>query len=104
MNKTKLQQELLQKIKPGVKPSELKKNKNTNGEKAFHHDILISPSHQLNNTPASSPPASPIIVPVDKKSQPKPPISAETAKQIKQLQEQVNFHANTANNYLTNLQ
>jgi len=100
MNKDQLQQDLLKNIKPGVKASDLKKKaKNINGEKAPYFDIIISPSHQENNTPASSPPASPIIEPVDKKNQPKPsqesilpsPIDIELADQIKQLQQDVNY-------------
>jgi hypothetical protein len=114
MTKLDLQKELLEKVKLGVKPSDFKKKaKNINGEKDFNPNIFLnSPSRQENNTPASSPPVSPIIIPIDKKSQPNhrpesilpPPIVQEENQQIKQLQEQVNFHANTAQTHLTNLQ
>jgi hypothetical protein len=94
MNKLDLQQELLEKVKPGIKPSDLKKLKNSNGEKDFGLDNSQSfLSHQENNTPASSPPASPVIVPVDKKTKPDLSFEYELAllTKIQQLQEQVDF-------------
>src|SRR6266508_215531 len=100
MNKDDLQKELLEKVKPGIKPSDLKKSKNTNGEKALgssNSSPLIFPSHQTNSP--LTPPASPIIIPIDKKPQPKssqesilpPPIVQGENKKIKQLQAQVNY-------------
>ena len=98
MNKDNLQQELLEKVKPGIKPSDLKKSKNTNGEKALgssNSSPLIFPSHQTNSP--LTPPDSPIIVPIDKKNSQKqgqegilPPPIAES-KKLNQLQAQVNY-------------
>jgi len=97
MNKDNLQQELLEKVKPGIKPSDLKKSKNTNGEKALgssNSSPLIFPSHQTNSP--LTPPDSPIIVPIDKKNSQKQdkegnsPSPIEINK-IKQLQAQVNY-------------
>jgi hypothetical protein len=96
MTKPDFQKELLEKIKQGVKPSDLKKSKNINGEKDFEplslpvDGSLFSPSHQENNTPASSPPASPVIVPVDKKNKQKQS-PAKKDQIIQQLQGQVRF-------------
>lgn len=114
MIKLDLQKELLEKIKPGIKPRDLKKpNKNSQG--------------------IPTPPPSPIIVPLDKKiSQKQGPKSILTSpivqdegyesdssiisneqplksnqkenQQIKQLQQEVNYWVTTASNYLTNLQ
>src|SRR2546429_5095810 len=100
MNKDNLQQELLEKVKQGIKPSDLKKSKNTNGEKALgssNSSPLIFPSHQTNSP--LTPPASPIIIPIDKKNSQKPgqegilppPIVQGENKKIKQLQAQVNY-------------
>lgn len=90
MNKDNLQKELLEKVKKGIKPSDLKKQGKT-------------------PTPASTPPPSPIITPIDKKpskNQDKtinnPPLLSN--KEIEELQNQVNFWSQTANNHLTNLQ
>src|SRR4051794_12916127 len=68
MTKQELQKELKEKVKPGVKPSDLRKLKRSKSA----GDILA--------TPASQP------------------------KQITQLQDQVKFHAETAQNYLQALQ
>ncbi|CAJ0837031.1 20393_t:CDS:2 [Entrophospora sp. SA101] len=63
MIKPDFQKELLEKVKKGIKPSDLKKKvKNSNGEKGLgssNSSPLIFPSHQENNTPASSPPVTP---------------------------------------------
>ena len=60
-----LQKEILAKVKPGTKPSDLKK--------------------QTKNSQIPTPPDSPIIVPVDKKPKPKQgPTPIIESKQIKQ--------------------
>ena len=98
MNKDNLQQELLEKVKQGIKPSDLKKSKNTNGEKALgssNSSPLIFPSHQTNSP--LTPPDSPIIVPIDKKNSQKPgqedilPPPIAESKKLNQLQTQVNY-------------
>jgi len=81
MNKDQLKQELLAKIKQGIKPSQLKKPRKAS----------------QTSTPASSPPTSPIIVPVDKKTKTnitnrnKSPSKNTDETLINQLQEQVDF-------------
>ena len=67
MTKDQLQQELKEKVKEGVKPSDLKKLKRSKSA----DDIPTSPSQE---------------------------------KQITQLQSQVKFHSQTAQNYLKSLQ
>lgn len=100
MNKDQLAQELKQKVKPGIKPSDLKKSKNTNGEKALgssNSSPFIFPSHQTNSP--LTPPDSPIIIPIDKKTGKKPgqegilppSIVQGESKKINQLQAQVNY-------------
>ena len=84
MTKLALQQELKEKVKLGVKPSDLKKR-----------TITIP-----------TPPDSPIIEPI-KKTKPKPKPESplvQASKQIKQLAKDVDYWTATANNYLTNLQ
>jgi len=93
MNKTKLQQELKEKIKEGIKPSDLKKK-----------------GKNISQIP--TPPASPVIVPVDKKPSKKPgksndlppPIVQGESKKIKELEKDLNFWKTTASNHLSSLQ
>jgi chromosome segregation ATPase len=85
-NKDNLQKELQQKVKPGIKPSHLRKSKS------------------LDNIPSAPPLPNP---PLQKsKSQLDIPVLNEPSQeqQISQLQEQVKFHAQTAQNYLQSLQ
>ncbi len=87
MTKDQLQQELKKEIRPGVKPSDLK-NK-------------LKRSKSTDDIPASSPPNIPL-----KKSQSQleiPLTQPNSKEQITNLKEQVKFHAETAQNYLTSL-
>jgi chromosome segregation ATPase len=84
MTKEQLQKELKEKVKPGVKPSQLKRSKSAD-------DIPSSPP----NTPLKKS-QSQLEIPVTQQSSSKD--------QITQLQEQVKFHAETAQNYLQSLQ
>ena len=86
MTKQKLQQELLEEVKEGVKPSDLKKLKRSKSA-----DDIPSPS-----TP----------IPLKKtQSQLEIPLTQPNSKeQISNLKEQVKFHAETAANYLKSLQ
>ncbi|CAH1756988.1 6483_t:CDS:10 [Entrophospora sp. SA101] len=81
-----LQQELKAKVKPGIKPSHLRKSKSLS-------DIPVAPP--LPNTPLQKS-KSQLDIPVSQ--QPTP------SQQISQLQEQVKFHAQTSQNYLQSLQ
>jgi hypothetical protein len=81
MTKQALQKELQTKVRPGIKPSQLKRSKSL-------PDIT----------------ASPVPIPLKRTlSQPEsqPP---DLAKQIKQLKQELIFSQQTAQNYLTNLQ
>jgi len=85
MTKQALQQELKEKVKAGVKPSDLKKLKRSKS------------ADDIPQTPAS--------VPLKKsQSQLEIPLQPSLKEQITQLQEQVHFHAETAANYLKSLQ
>ena len=89
MTKQQLQQELKEKVKAGVKPSDLRKLKRSKSE----GDIPKAPP-----LPSS--------VPLSRsKSQLEIPLTQpNSTEQISQLQEQVKFHAETASNYLKSLQ
>ena len=80
MTKQQLQKELLEKVKEGVKPSDLKKKK------------LIKPKSLENDEGYSS----------EEEKIPTPPITPN--QKIKDLQKQVNFWTNTAQNHLKSLQ
>src|SRR4051794_30695238 len=86
MTKHDLQQELKEKVKAGVKPSHLKKLKRSKSV-----DDIVSSS---------------VVTPLQKsKSQLEIPITQPSPnQQITDLQEQVKFHAQTAQNYLQSLQ
>ena len=86
MPKKKLQQEIKDKVKPGVKPSDLKKLKRSKS--------------------ADDIPSTPTSVPLKKsQSQLEIPLTQPNPKeQISNLKEQVKFHAETAANYLKSLQ
>lgn len=87
MTKSQLQKELKEKVREGIKPSDLKKLKR---------------SKSADDIPASSTPNVPL-----KKSQSQleiPLTQPSSKQQISQLQEQVKFHAETASNYLQSLQ
>ncbi len=97
MNKDNLQQELLEKVKQGIKPSDLKKRKTS-----LYHSMP-----EENNTPPASPPISPIIEPIGKswnsgnnKKAPEP----EKDQKFQALERKVNFWSQTAQTHLTNLQ
>src|SRR5436309_4389702 len=87
MTKENLQKELKEKVKEGVKPSDLKKLKRSKSE---------------GDIPKASPQSTPL-----KKSQSQletPLTQPNSAQQITQLKEQVRFQAQTAANYLKSLQ
>src|SRR5437879_12905496 len=85
MTKDQLQTELKQKVKPGIKPSHLRKSKSLSA-------IPIAPP--LPNTPLQK-----------SKSQLEIPTQQPTPEQqIIQLQDQIKFHAQTSQNYLASLQ
>ncbi|CAG8776949.1 9221_t:CDS:1, partial [Cetraspora pellucida] len=73
MIKEKLQKEILEKVKPGTKPSDLKKKRGNTTQ--FTHGI-------------PTPPPSPILQPTKTNN-------------LKELQQQVQFHAREAQNYLS---
>lgn len=86
MTKQQLQKELKEKVKEGVKPSDLKKLKRSKSA----DDIPSSPAQS---------------VPLKKsQSQLEIPLQPSLKEQVIQLQDQVKFHSETAANYLTSLQ
>src|SRR5687767_9976587 len=89
MTKDQLQKELKEKVREGIKPSDLKKLKR---------------SKSADDIPKAPP--LPNSVPVKKsQSQSEIPLNQSSPKsQITQLQNQVKFHAETAANYLKSLQ
>src|SRR4051812_39768276 len=88
MTKQDLQKELKDKVKPGVKPSELKKIKRSKSE---------------GDIPKTSP--LPNSVPLKKSQSQLEPLTQSNSKpSISQLQAQVRFHTQTAQNYLKSLQ
>lgn len=89
MNKEQLQQELLAKIKGGIKPSDLKK-----------------PSKKPAKTPLSPPPIvqSDDGYESDKSDKSIPPAPPLPNKQIKELKKDIQFWTTTANTHLKNLQ
>src|SRR5687768_9263514 len=89
MTKDQLQKELKEKVREGIKPSDLKKLKR---------------SKSADDIPQTSTPSQ--SVPLTKsQSQSEIPLNQSSPKsQITQLQNQVRFHAETAANYLKSLQ
>jgi hypothetical protein len=86
MTKQDLQKELKEKVKEGVKPSDLKKLKRSKSA-----DDIPSPSTQS--------------IPLKKsQSHLEIPLQPSSKEQITQLSEQVKFHTQTASNYLQALQ
>ena len=87
MTKDQFQQELNKEVRPGVKPSDLKRK--------------LKRSKSADDIPASSTPN----IPLQKsQSQSEIPLTQPTSEQtITNLQEQVKFHAETAQNYLQSL-
>jgi hypothetical protein len=88
MTKQDLQKELKEKVREGVKPSDIRKLKKSKSES----DIPKAP---LPNSVSIKKSQSQLEIPL---TQPNP------EEQITQLQEQVKFHAETASNYLKSLQ
>ena len=87
MTKDQFQQELKKEVRPGVKPSDLKKK--------------LKRSKSADDIPSSSSPNIPLK---KSQSQLEIPLTQPTSEQtIASLQEQVKFHAETAQNYLTSL-
>ena len=86
MTKDKLQQELLKKIKPGIKPSELK-----NQKKGVLHDFNLPPSDEGYESDSET-------------IRPKSSAKSTDKSKVKQLQTQVKFESQKAQNYLTELQ
>src|SRR5437660_12496817 len=85
MTKEQLQKELKEKIRPGVKASDLKKLKRSKS------------ADDIPKVPAS--------VPLKKsQSHLEIPLRPSSKEQVIQLQDQVKFHAETAANYLKSLQ
>ena len=84
MTKPEFQKELIEKIKPGVKPSKLKKSKSA--------DDIITPVSNIPLKKSHSQLEIPVI------QQPSP------QEQIIKLKNSVKFHAQTATNYLSSLQ
>lgn len=89
MNKDRLAQELKEKIKEGIKPSDLKKKGNINPQ-------------------IPTPPSSPTITPIDKKVgigwNNKKELEQLEQKKIRELEQSVKFWSTTADNYLKSLQ
>jgi chromosome segregation ATPase len=83
MTKTKLQQELKEKVKPGIKPSQLKRSKSS---EEIPHPNLTTPPLQKSKS------AQDIL------QQP------SLSEQVKSLKQELVFSQTTAQNYLTNLQ
>src|SRR6185369_7733060 len=81
MTKTKLQQELKEKVKPGIKPSQLKRSKSA-------ETLPLPPTPPLTKSKSAE------TLPL-----PQPSLSD----QIKQLKQELVFSQTTASNYLTNL-
>lgn len=86
MTKEKLQQELKEKVKAGVKPSDIKRLKKSKS------------TGDLPNTPKSQP------LQHSKSTNELPLVQPSLEEQNIQLKEQVKFHAQTAANYLSSLQ
>jgi len=87
MTKDQFQQELKKEVRPGVKPSDLKRK--------------LKRSKSADDIPSSSSPNIPLK---KSQSQLEIPLSQPTSEQtIASLQEQVKFHAETAQNYLQSL-
>ena len=89
MTKTDLQKELLEKVKPGTKPSDLKKKK------------LIKPKEQDDRRLSGFDKPDEGYISDDNKIPPAPPLPN---KQIQQLEKDIKYWSNTANNHLKNLQ
>lgn len=91
MNKTQLQQELLKKVKPGVKPSDLKKQRGNDGLNLTQAKNII-PTYSNHGIP--TPPPTPPLKPKQEKTfippmVPEPePTQQELLAKIKELQEQ----------------
>jgi DNA repair exonuclease SbcCD ATPase subunit len=81
MTKTKLQQELKEKVKPGIKPSQLKRSKSA-------ESIPLPPPPPLTKS----------------KSAENIPLQPSLSEQVKQLKQDLVFSQNTAQNYLQRLQ
>src|SRR6185369_8767702 len=81
MTKTKLQSELKEKVKPGIKPSQLKRSKSA-------ESIPLPPTPPLTKS----------------KSAEHIPLQPSLSEQIKQLKQDLVFSQNTAQNYLQRLQ
>ena len=99
MTKQELQKELKEKVKEGVKPSDLRSKLSSFNKGDDLKKLKRSRSaDDIPNTPTS--------VPLKKsQSQLEIPLTQPSSKQqIVQLQEQVKFHAETASNYLKSLQ
>lgn len=86
MTKDALQKELQEKVREGVKPSDLKKLKRSKSA-----DDIVSPS----------PPNPPLK---KSQSQLEIPLQPNSKQQITNLQEQIQFHSQAAQNYLQSLQ
>ncbi len=83
MTKTKLQQELKEKVKPGIKPSQLKRSKSS--EEIPHPNLTVPPLQKSKS-------AQDIL---------QPPSLSE---QVKSLKQELSFSQTTAQNYLERLQ
>ncbi|CFW93333.1 protein of unknown function [endosymbiont DhMRE of Dentiscutata heterogama] len=102
-NKTQLQKEINEKVKPGLKPSDLKKQRAKN--RTVKNNIPTY-SDQGIPTPPPTPPFKPVkdnISLTDPENIHNPNFNPYIGK-VKELQQQVKFHANQAQTYLINLQ
>ena len=106
MNKNKLQQELLKKIKPGIKASDLKKqrekNTKTTEDEGYISDTQSNKSlknlHNKNSLNKSEKEKNSLLK-KDKKTKPLTPEQL-LKKEIQSLQAQVKFESQKAQNYL----
>src|SRR6185312_4955050 len=93
--KDQLKQELLKKVKEGIKPSDLKNNK-----EGVLHDFNLPPSNERSPSGFDKPDEGYESETVSHQS----PVKNPAKSKVKQLQAQVKFEANKAQSYLTELQ
>ena len=105
MNKDQLQRELKEKVKPGIKPSDLKKAREKNSQTNFNHGILTPPpTPPLKSSQEGILPSPISIKPEQATHRDESPVKNQDQTLIKQLQEAVNYWSQTAQIHLTNLQ
>jgi hypothetical protein len=97
MTKTDLQKELLAKIKPGTKPSDLKKPSQKPLKKSVSPSPIVQDSQKTADFKSDEGYSS-----EEEKNIPTPPPLPTT--KIKQLEKDIKYWSTTANNHLKNLQ